>query len=93
MQRAKETDISSQLRTNNIRISDEADLPSSRFWPNSRESPVCAAGGTGSAIGLAFAAEYMDNKLKSPDEIRDDLGLRCLGARPKLWRRTAGVDC
>ena len=85
MQRAKETNISSQLRTNNIRISDEADAPVEPVWPNKQQNLLFALlAGTGLAVGLAFAAEYMDNKFKTPDEIRDDLGLRCLGLVPKL---------
>ena len=85
MQRAKETNISSQLRTNNIRIADEADAPVEPVWPNKQQNLLFALlAGTGLAVGLAFAAEYMDNKFKTPEEIRDDLGLRCLGLVPKL---------
>ena len=85
MQRAKETNISGQLRTNNIRIADEADPPTTPVWPNHRRNLLFALlGGAGFAIALAFGAEYLDNKLKSPEEIRDELGLRCLGLVPKL---------
>jgi polysaccharide biosynthesis transport protein len=85
MQRAKETNISSQLRTNNIRIADAANPPSSPVWPNKRRNLVFALmGGLAMGIAMAFVAEYLDNKLKSPEEIRDDLGLRCLGLVPKV---------
>lgn len=85
MQRAKETNISSQLRTNNIRLADEANAPTAPVWPNKRRNLLFALlGGAGFAIALAFVAEYMDNKLKSPEEIRDELGLRCLGLVPKV---------
>jgi capsular exopolysaccharide synthesis family protein len=45
-------------------------------------------GGLAIAIAASFAAEYLDNKLKSPEEIRDDLGLRCLGLVPKVLAKT-----
>jgi polysaccharide biosynthesis transport protein len=85
MQRAKETNISSQLRTNNIRLADEANAPTAPVWPDKRRNLLFALfGGVVLGIALAFAAEYMDNKLKLPEEIRDDLGLRCLGIVPKV---------
>ena len=36
------------------------------------------------AVLLAFLIEYLDNKIKSPDEIRKHLGLPCLGLVPKI---------
>ncbi len=91
MQRAKETNISSQLRTNNIRVADEADPPSSPMWPNkSRNLLFAIFAGAVLAVGLAFSAEYLDNKLKSPEEIRDELGLRCLGLVPKIGGKENG---
>jgi capsular exopolysaccharide synthesis family protein len=35
------------------------------------------------AVGLAFFSEYMDNKIKSPDEVHQHLGLPCLGLVPQ----------
>jgi capsular exopolysaccharide synthesis family protein len=85
MQRAKETNISSQLRTNNIRIADEADAPTSPVWPNkSRNLLFALLGGSLLAVAAAFGVEYLDNKLKSPDEIQQEFGLRCLGLIPRV---------
>jgi capsular exopolysaccharide synthesis family protein len=85
MQRAKETNISSQLRTNNIRLADEADAPTSPMWPNKRRNLLFSIfAGLILAVAMAFGAEYLDNKLKSPEEIRDELGLRCVGMVPKV---------
>jgi capsular exopolysaccharide synthesis family protein len=85
LQRAKETNISSQLRTNNIRLADQADPPTSPVWPSrSRNLLFALFGGFGFAVLFAFGAEYLDNKLKHPEEIQQQLGLRCLGLVPKL---------
>jgi capsular exopolysaccharide synthesis family protein len=90
MQRAKETNISSQLRTNNIRVADEANPPTAPAWPDKKRNLLFALmGGLAMGIALAFVAEYLDNKLKSPEEIRDDLGLRCLGLVPKVVAKTS----
>jgi capsular exopolysaccharide synthesis family protein len=85
LQRAKETNISSQLKTNNIRLADQADPPTSPVWPNRMRNLLFALfGGFGFAVAFAFGAEYLDNKLKHPEEIQQQLGLRCLGLVPKL---------
>ena len=85
LQRTKETTISGELKTNSIRISDAADIPRSPVWPQKRRNillAVCA--GALCAIVLAFFVEYMDNKIKTPDDIRWDLGVTCLGMVPKI---------
>ena len=45
-------------------------------------------GGATLAIGLAFFFEYIDNRIKSPDEIKDRLGLAFLGMVPSLFDST-----
>ncbi len=85
MQRARETDISSDLRPNNIRIADEATLPRSPVWPRTERNLLFGLfGGLALGVLFAFVAEYMDDKLKSPDEIRQHLRLTCLGLVPRL---------
>ena len=85
LQRTKETSISGELKTNSIRIADAADVPRSPVWPQKRRNllfAVCA--GALLAVVLAFFVEYMDNKIKTPDDIRWDLGVACLGMVPKI---------
>ena len=88
LQRARETGISGELKTNNIRIADRADVPRSPMWPRTRRNMVLALF-IGSLLGIvfAFAFEYLDNKIKSPDEIKMLLGLPCLGMVPKIPSR------
>ena len=85
LQRTKETTISGELKTNSIRITDAADVPRSPVWPEKQRNflfAICA--GALLAIVFAFFVEYMDNKIKTPDDIKWDLGVTCLGMVPKI---------
>jgi capsular exopolysaccharide synthesis family protein len=85
LQRAKETGVSSDLRTNNIRVVDAAEPPRR---PSSPNRPYNLAFGLLSGlllgVALAFFTEYLDGRLKSPEEIRTHLGLPCLGIIPVM---------
>src|SRR5665811_241336 len=71
LQRAKETGVSAELRSSNIRIVDAAIVPSSPISPNKFRNQLFAVlGGGVLAIGLAFFFEYLDNRMKSPEEIK-----------------------
>jgi succinoglycan biosynthesis transport protein ExoP len=85
LQRAKETGVSSELRTSNVRIVDKAEQPLGPVSPRKGMNLMLAVfGGSLAACGLAFFAEYLDNRIKSPDEIRIHLGLAHLGMLPAL---------
>ncbi|RPI55982.1 MAG: polysaccharide biosynthesis tyrosine autokinase, partial [Acidobacteria bacterium] len=85
LQRAKETGISSELKTNNIRIADPADVPRVPISPNKQRDLLFGVMvGLVAAIGMAFLFEYLDNKIKSPPEIRTYLNLPCLGLVPRI---------
>jgi hypothetical protein len=85
MQRTKETGISGELKTSNIRVVDAAETPRGPVRPNTRNNLLLALfGGATLAVGLAFFFEYMDNRIKSPDEIKQ-LGLPFLGMVPALF--------
>lgn len=83
MQRTKETGISGELRTSNIRIVDEAEAPERPISPNVRNNVLLAfVGGLMLAVGLVFSLEYLDNRIKSPNDIKIHLGLPFLGMVP-----------
>ena len=71
MQRAKETGISGELKTSNIRVVDQAEVPRSPVRPNRPTNLLlgCSAA-RWLGIGLAFFVEYLDNRIKNPDEIK-----------------------
>jgi uncharacterized protein involved in exopolysaccharide biosynthesis len=86
MQRTKETGISGELKTSNIRVVDAAETPRGPVRPNTRNNLLLALfGGATLAVGLAFFFEYLDNRIKSPDEIKQYLGLPFLGMVPALF--------
>jgi capsular exopolysaccharide synthesis family protein len=85
MQRAKETGVSAELRTSNIRVVDAAEVPRSPVRPNKQMNLMLALfGGCLFGGGLAFFFEYMDNRIKSPDEIKAHLNLAFLGLVPAI---------
>jgi polysaccharide biosynthesis transport protein len=89
MQRTKETGISGELKTSNIRVIDAAETPRGPINANTLNNLLLAVfGGATLAIGLAFFFEYLDNRIKSPDELKQHLGLPFLGMVPALFEKT-----
>ena len=85
LQRAKETGISSELKTTNIRVVDQAEQPRHPVTPRKMLNLVVAVlGGLVVGLCLAFFFEYVDSSIKSPDDIRTYLGLTTLGMVPAL---------
>ena len=85
LQRAKETGISGELKTSNIRVVDVAERPRGPISPRSSLNLMLALlGGSVLGLGLAFFFEYLDSRIKTPDELRTHLGLPSLGMVPAL---------
>jgi succinoglycan biosynthesis transport protein ExoP len=85
MQRVKETGISGELKTSNIRVIDSAEIPRRPFQPNRPlDLAVALFGGVFLGIGLAFFTEYLDSRIKTPEEIRTHLGVPCVGFLPAV---------
>jgi polysaccharide biosynthesis transport protein len=86
MQRTKETGISGELRTSNIRVVDAAETPRRPASPNTRNNLLIGMlTGAIFGVGLAFFFEYLDNRIKSPEELTRHLGLPFLGMIPALF--------
>jgi capsular exopolysaccharide synthesis family protein len=88
LQRAKETGISGELKPSNIRIVDAAEVPRTPVLPR-RGSDLLQAALVGAvlAIGFALFLEYLDNRIKSPEEIAKYLKTPCLGLVPVISNR------
>jgi capsular exopolysaccharide synthesis family protein len=85
LQRYKEVDIAGGVGSNNVFVVDTATLPGAPSSPNMSRALFLAlmlglAGGVGSALGL----EYLDDTLRSPEEVERALGYATLGIIPKL---------
>ncbi|MBA3641660.1 MAG: polysaccharide biosynthesis tyrosine autokinase [Acidobacteria bacterium] len=83
LNQTKETGITGERRATNVRVIDPAELPRGPISPNLRADMTFAlVAGLVLAIGLAFGFEYLDNRIKSPQELKAHLGIPFLGMVP-----------
>ena len=89
LKRTQETGISEELKAGNIRVIDQAETPRAPVSPNTFNNLLLGLlGGLALAVGLAFAFEYGDDRIKNPDELKKSLGLPFLGMVPALFDRS-----
>jgi polysaccharide biosynthesis transport protein len=80
LDRSKQTDLAQQMKTSNIRIVDQAVVPSGPIRPNRyRDVMFGVLMGLVCGIGLAFLLEYLDNTIKTPEDVKTHLGAPLLG--------------
>jgi capsular exopolysaccharide synthesis family protein len=85
MTKMKETAISGALRSSNIRIVDPAMVPTSPARPAKAKNIVLAfLVGLVGGIGLALLREYLDNTVKTPDDIESLARLPSLAVVPQF---------
>jgi exopolysaccharide transport family protein len=93
LQKLKEAGVTAGLRSSNIRIVDNARVPSSPVapnWPRNLELSLLA-GLIGGAL-LTFLVEALDNTIHAPEEAQELLGLPSLGLIPHSNAlKTAGL--
>src|SRR5438105_4024136 len=88
LQRSKETGISGELRTSNVRVVDAAEEPPWPAYPRKRTNVTYGLLAAALLAGmLGFVIEALDTCLKTPDDIKVQLGLPFLGLVPQLRRR------
>jgi polysaccharide biosynthesis transport protein len=84
----KESMLSSRLdglNTSNIKIVDRAEIPQLPFSPNKERTLLLALMmGLGGGIFLIFALNYLDNTVKSPEEVEKLLRMPALGFVPAV---------
>ena len=85
LERAKQTEISSELKVTNIQLVDPAEVPETPAAP-ARKLILMLAVLIGFPLALAavVAVEYFDHRIASPDEIITDLGVKFLGFSPAI---------
>jgi capsular exopolysaccharide synthesis family protein len=84
-QQAKQATLASELRQSSVRIVDAAAVPGRPVRPDTTRG--LAFGLLGAAlfgVGLAFAREFLDRRIKSPTDLHTHLKLPCLGLVPAL---------
>jgi capsular exopolysaccharide synthesis family protein len=85
MTKLKETAISAGLRSSNIRVVDPAMIPSTPARPAKTRNVVLAfLVGLVGGIGLALMREYLDNTVKTPDDVETLSRLPSLAVVPQF---------
>jgi succinoglycan biosynthesis transport protein ExoP len=81
--REKELRVVANSRTNNVRVVDRAEVPTVPSAPNHRRDWLYAiALGLALGLGIAFGIDYLDDTVKTPDDITRRLKLKFLGLVP-----------
>ena len=84
LQRYKEIGVAGGIGTNLISVVDRGEVPGGPYSPNLLNNLLIGfALGLLSGLGLAIALEFLNDTVKTRDDVRKKLGLACLGAIPK----------
>ncbi|QYJ00051.1 polysaccharide biosynthesis tyrosine autokinase [Thalassovita mediterranea] len=85
LQRMKEISVASGVGSSQISIIDRALVPKFPFEPNLRRSLFQALIlSLAAGVGLAFVLNYIDDTIKTPDDVKNKLGLSSIGVVPKV---------
>ena len=92
MSRSKETGLETELKSTNVRIVERAEAPRAPVWPRkSRNYQLALLLGLALGIGLAVLFEHLDNTLKTPEDVKEHLGLPFLGMVPDVSTRSGST--
>jgi len=85
LQREKELRVSSNSRQNNVRIVDKAEIPKSPLAATGRRTWMLSALiGLVLAVAVAFGLDYMNDTIKTPEDVTRRLKLPFLGLVPSV---------
>ncbi len=85
LQRENELRVQSNSRSNNVRIIEKAETPKSPMTPGGRRTWLMAfAMGLVLAVGVAFGLDYMNDTIKTPEDVTKRLNLPFLGLVPSV---------
>lgn len=89
LQRYKEVGVAADVRSNNISIVDRAQVPRQRFKPSlTLNLAIGLLLGLILGVLVAFVLEFLDDTLKTPEDIEQRLKLAVLGIVPRLHKQT-----
>jgi len=91
IKRFKETTLTADMRTGNIRIIDRAEVPKYPVKPKKKLNILLAIiVGLVTGVGLAFFFEYLDNTIKIPEDVKQHLKIPYLGPAPLFYKDSKG---
>jgi capsular exopolysaccharide synthesis family protein len=83
--REKELSVASNSRANNVRVIDRAEIPRAPITPGGRRTWLMSlAVGLALAVGVAFGLDYMNDTIKTPEDVSRRLKLPFLGLVPSV---------
>jgi capsular exopolysaccharide synthesis family protein len=84
LQRYKEIGVAGGIGTNTVSVVDRAEPPGGPYKPNLMLNLLIGLGlGLVAGIGAALALEFLNDTIKTPDDVREKLRLPSLGVVPK----------
>ncbi len=90
LQRENELRVTSNSQANNVQIVDLAEVPNAPFSPRpGRELFIAILLGLGLSIGTAFGLNHLDDTIKTPEDITNQLRLPFLGLVPAVKGKVA----
>jgi len=85
LQRENELQVTANGRGNNVRLMDHAETPGGPFTPNPRRDLMLAVlAGLALAVGLVLGIDYLDDTVKTPEDVTRKLKMPFLGMVPKI---------
>lgn len=93
LQRYKEIGVAGGIGTNLISIVDRGEAPGGPYTPNLLLNLLIGFGlGLAAGVGIAVALEFINDTIKTRDDVRNKLGRACLGAIPKRGGKGSFVE-
>ncbi len=81
----QQTKVAYNSTENNVRVMDRAELPGAPYTPNIPNNLLMALlAGVTLALGVAFGLEYLDDTIKTPEDITRKLRVPFLGLVPSV---------
>ncbi len=85
LERMKEVGVAAGVEVNNIAVIDAAAVPTRAYKPATlRNVAIAAVIGLFGGLGLAFLLAYLDNTIRTPDELERALQVPSLAVVPKM---------
>lgn len=85
LQRYKQIGVAGGVSTNNVSVIDSAEVPGNKFKPSlGKNLALALLAGLLAGCLAAFLLEYLDDTIRSPDELERAFGLPMLGSIPLL---------
>jgi succinoglycan biosynthesis transport protein ExoP len=91
--RTKQTGLETELKTTNIRVVEKAEVPRGPMSPRKmRNYQIALVLGLVLGVGLALLFESFDNTFKTPEDIKQHLGVPFLGMVPDVTAASASKE-